>query len=74
MWSFVGNERRAEIPPAEVIARVTALIDEAAITPPEAQQRVTRQAILWCVEEYFGHLGGNPFRITPRDTPAELTP
>src|SRR4051812_2046757 len=59
VWSFVGAERRADIPPAVVIARLTALIDDADIAPIPARLAVTRRIILWCVEEYFGHLGGD---------------
>jgi hypothetical protein len=62
VWNFVGNERRADVPAAEVISRLTALIDEAGIGPRPAYQALQRRVILWCVEEYFGHLGGNPFR------------
>jgi hypothetical protein len=59
VWSFVGVERRAEVPPEVVIARLTALIDQATITPYSARAPLTRRVILWCVEEYFGHLGGD---------------
>jgi hypothetical protein len=62
VWNFVGNERRAEVPAAEVISRLTALIDDAGIGPHPVYQALQRRVILWCVEEYFGHLGGNPFR------------
>lgn len=63
VWNFVGNERRAEVPAAEVIGRLTALIDDAQIESVPLRQALTRRVILWCVEEYFGHLGGNPLRI-----------
>lgn len=59
VWSFVGNERRAGVPPAMVIARLTGLIDDAKISPAPARLDLTRRVILWCVEEYFGHLGGD---------------
>ena len=59
VWSFVGVERRAAIPPALVITRLTDLIDEASAVPLSSRAPLTRRMILWCVEEYFGHLGGD---------------
>jgi hypothetical protein len=61
VWSFVGNERAAGVPPALIITRLTSLVDAAPITPVSSQLSITRQVILWCVEEYFGCLGGNIF-------------
>ena len=60
VWSFVGNERRAGVPPGLVITRLTGLIDDAKISPMSARLDLTRRMILWCVEEYFGQLGGMP--------------
>jgi hypothetical protein len=59
VWSFVGNERGAGVPPALVITRLTDLIDDA-VVPMSSRLSLTRRVILWCVEEYFGCLGGNP--------------
>jgi len=59
VWSFVGTERRAGVPPALVIVRLTGLVDSADIVPVSARLALTRRMILWCVEEYFGHLGGD---------------
>jgi hypothetical protein len=59
VWSFVGTERRAGVPPALVITRLTELIDAANIAPMATRLALTRRVILWCVEEYFGHLGGD---------------
>lgn len=59
VWSFVGNERGAGVPPALIITRLTGLIDDAAIAPMSSRLSLTRRVILWCVEEYFGCLGGN---------------
>jgi hypothetical protein len=63
IWSFVGNERRAGVPPAVVITRLTTLIDEAKVSPVTARLGLTRRVILWAVEEYFGHLGGDVLAI-----------
>jgi hypothetical protein len=59
VWNFVGVERRADVPASLVIARLTDLIDQAPISPFAARAPLTRRVILWCVEEYFGHLGGD---------------
>ena len=59
IWSFVGVERRAGVPPALIITRLTGLVDDANVTPLPERLGLTRRVILWCVEEYFGHLGGD---------------
>ena len=59
VWSFVGVERRAGVPPALIITRLTSLIDAVDIAPPLKRLTLTKDVILWCVEEYFGHLGGD---------------
>lgn len=59
VWSFVGNERGAGVPPALVITRLTNLIDDAGLVPMSSRLSLTRRVILWCVEEYFGCLGGD---------------
>ncbi len=59
VWSFVGTERRAGVPPALVITRLTGLIDASSSMPTSVQLALTRRVILWCVEEYFGRLGGD---------------
>ena len=63
VWSFVGTERRAGVPPALVIVRLTGLIEDAEISPMSERLALTRRTILWCVEEYFGHLGGDVLAI-----------
>ena len=63
VWSFVGTERRAGVPPALVITRLSSLIEDAEISPPSARLGLMRRVILWCVEEYFGYLGGDVFAI-----------
>ncbi len=65
VWSFVGAERLAGVPPALVITRLTAVIDDAVIVPASSRLSLTRRVILWCVEEYFGCLGGNVLAIEP---------
>ena len=70
VWSFVGTERRACVPPAVVIARLTNLIDDAKIAPAAVRLELTRRVILWCVEEYFGRLGGDVLALDGSDEPA----
>lgn len=57
--SFVAGERTATVPPALVITRLTGLVDDATVVPLSSRAELTRRVILWCVEEYFGDLGGD---------------
>jgi len=59
VWTYVGGERHAGVSPGHVIIALMAVIDEANLTPHEQRMAVTRRVILWCVEAYFGHLGGD---------------
>jgi hypothetical protein len=59
VWTYVGGEREAGVSPGHVILRLTRLIEEANLNPYEHRLTVTRRVILWCVEAYFGHLGGD---------------
>ena len=59
VWTYVGIERQAGTSPGRVIAALNDLIDEATSVPASARQALTRRVILWCVEAYFGHLGGD---------------
>lgn len=63
VWTYVGTERDAGVSPGRVILSLTDLIERAPVTPVELRQSLTRDVILWCVEAYFGHLGGDVFRI-----------
>lgn len=64
VWNFVGTERRAGVPPALVIKRLTGLMDEAVIAPASDRQELAHRVILWCVEEYFGCLAGDVLTTT----------
>jgi hypothetical protein len=59
VWTYVGGERDAGVSPGHVIIALTRVIEEAKLTPHEQRLAVTRRVILWCVEAYFGHLGGD---------------
>lgn len=62
--SFVAGERTASVPPALVITRLTGLVDDAKVVPLSSRAELTRQVILWCVEEYFRDVGGD---VLPMD-------
>ena len=59
VWTFVGTERHAGTTPGHVIIALTELMTQAQITSISERQAATRRVILWCVEAYFGHLGGD---------------
>ena len=58
VWTYVGVERDAGVSPGDVIIALTELVDGAHLTPMSNHTQRLRQLILWCVEAYFGHLGG----------------
>jgi hypothetical protein len=58
IWTYVGEERDAGTSPGHVILTLTELIEKSQRTSKMEQQAVMRRVILWCVEAYFGHLGG----------------
>ena len=59
VWTFVSAERDAGTPPGHVIMALTDLVEAADISPIGAHQPLMRRVILWCVEAYFGHVGGD---------------
>jgi hypothetical protein len=59
VWTYVGGERHAGVSPGHVIMALTRVIEEADLKPHEECLAITRRVILWCVEAYFGHLGGD---------------
>ena len=67
IWTFVGNERNAGASPGHVIIALTDLVGTADLTPASMHRARLRQVILWCVEAYFGHLGGD---VVGRETDA----
>jgi hypothetical protein len=58
VWTYVCEERQAGTSPGRVILTLTELIEKSKGTSKMEQQAVMRRVILWCVEAYFGHLGG----------------
>jgi hypothetical protein len=58
VWTYVGAERDAGTSPGRVVLTLTELIERSGPTSEVDQRAVMRRVILWCVEAYFGHLGG----------------
>jgi hypothetical protein len=67
VWTYVGEERHAGTSPGRVILALTELIDASPRTSPMERGAVTRRVILWCVEAYFGQLGGEAAGRRPRN-------
>jgi hypothetical protein len=59
VWTFVGAERNAGTSPGHLIMALTNLVEASDVSPIAARQVLMRRVILWCVEAYFGHLGGD---------------
>ena len=55
VWTFVDTERHAGTSPGEVIVALKNLMTHAQVA---ALTERSAAVILWCVEAYFGHLGG----------------
>lgn len=58
VWTYVRAEREVGVAPGLVILALTEMVEAARLEPHETELARTRQVILWCVEAYFGHLGG----------------
>jgi hypothetical protein len=64
VWTYVRGEREVGVAPGVVILALTDVVERAKIVPDDARIAWTREVILWCVEAYFGQLGG---RAVSRD-------
>lgn len=62
VWTFVDTERHAGTTPGEVIIALKDLMTQAQVA---ALTERSAAVILWCVEAYFGHLGGDLQRLVP---------
>lgn len=58
VWTYVTAEHDLGTPPGTVIVTLTELVDASTARPPLVQEALVRRVILWSVEAYFGHLGG----------------
>lgn len=59
VWTYVRAEREVGVAPGVVILALTEMVEAAQLVPKDVALVRTRQVILWCVEAYFGHLGGD---------------
>jgi hypothetical protein len=59
VWTYVRGEREVGVAPGVVILALTEMVETARVTPKDVALVRTHQVILWCVEAYFGHLGGD---------------
>jgi hypothetical protein len=58
VWTYVTEEHDAGTSPGRVILALTELIDASVRTSTMEREAITKRVILWCVEAYFGQLGG----------------
>lgn len=58
VWTYVRGEREVGVAPGVVILALTDMVERAKIVPDVDRIARTRDVILWCVEAYFGQLGG----------------
>lgn len=58
VWTYVRGEREVGVAPGVVILALTDMVERAKIAPDIVRIEWTRKVILWCVEAYFGQLGG----------------
>jgi hypothetical protein len=59
VWEYVGIERDAGTTAGHVIVALTDLVEGATVIAPDLRQTLLRSVILWYVEAYFGHIGGD---------------
>jgi hypothetical protein len=59
VWTYVRAERAVGVAPGVVILALTDMVERAKIVPEAARLARTREVILFCVEAYFGQLGGD---------------
>ena len=74
VWTYVRGERQVGVAPGVVILALTDMVERAKLVPDDARAFWTREVILWCVEAYFGQLGGVAVgrrRDSPGDSPGD---
>jgi hypothetical protein len=59
VWTYVDAEHTIGTSPGRVIVALTELVERAEILPIAVHHDLVRRVVLWCVEAYFGHLGGD---------------
>ena len=76
VWTYVRGEREVGVPPGVVILTLTDMVERANLVPDVDRPAWTREVILWCVEAYFGQLGGaavGRLRDSSDDAPVDET-
>jgi len=58
VWTYVRGEREIGVAPGVVILALTDMVERAKLVPDVDRPGWTRDVIVWCVEAYFGQLGG----------------
>ncbi|HEY2379176.1 MAG TPA: hypothetical protein VGH98_24560 [Gemmatimonadaceae bacterium] len=58
VWTYVGAERAVGARPGSVIVTLTEMVEASTVAPRSVRDDLMRRVILWCVEAYFSHLGG----------------
>jgi hypothetical protein len=74
VWTYVGEERHVGTSPGRVILELTQLIDASARSSAMERAAITKRVILWCVEAYFGQLGGEADWKPADDAPGPSRP
>ena len=72
VWTYVCAERDVGTRPGHVIIALTEMVESSTVAPRSMRDDLMRRVILWCVEAYFSHLGGE--RVGGRDVPAAGAP
>jgi hypothetical protein len=70
VWTYVGEERHVGTSPGWVILELTKLIDASVRGSAMERADITKRVILWCVEAYFGQLGGE---VAPKPAEADAS-
>jgi len=58
VWTYVCAERGVGTRPGSVIIALTEMVESSTVAPRSVRDDLMRRVILWCVEAYFSHLGG----------------
>jgi hypothetical protein len=59
VWMYVSGARGTRRTPREVVVALTALVEDAMVAPVSVRRALSDRVVRWCVEAYFGQLGGD---------------
>ena len=60
VWTYVSSELGIGTLAVAVMERLTTIVEDSS-PPCPARDLVMHRVLLWCVEAYFDHLGGEPY-------------